>query len=89
MHDRQTNFEKRNAELEKEKQNDETLKLFTRGVAFAGAVAGIIAAFAVAGDTWGWFWLLLFAPVGAAVGCFCGFLFGGGAKFFIDNTRRY
>ena len=86
MYDRQTDLEKRNAELEnqiagmkQEKQNNETLKLFTRGFAFIGAVAGSIAAFAVAGDTWGWLWLLVFAPIGAAVGCFCGFLFGGGS----------
>lgn len=43
--------------------------------AVIGAVVGAVTAFMLGGETWGWLWVLVFTPVGAVVGRFCGWLF--------------
>ena len=40
-----------------------------------GAIIGVITAFMLGGEIWGWLWLFLFTPAGAIVGRICGWLF--------------
>ena len=37
-----------------------------------GTGVGVVTAFMLAGGTWGWLCMLVLAPIGAAVGRFCG-----------------
>ena len=54
-----------------ESKNSEIQKICS----IVGAGVGAVTAFVLGGETWGWFWLFLFTPLGAGLGRLCGWLF--------------